>query len=46
MWLRLGVWLWPDVWLHRYHKVVLQRERGSKSNTVKKLKALVKAACG
>ena len=25
LWLRLGVWLWPDIWLHRYHKMVLQR---------------------
>ena len=29
LWLRLGVWLWPDSWLHRYHKMVLQRKRGS-----------------
>ena len=46
LWLRLGVWLWPDIWLHRYHKMVLQRKRGSKASAVMKLKALVKAACG
>ena len=29
LWLRLGVWLWPDIWLHRCRKMVLQRNRGS-----------------
>ena len=37
MWLRLGVWLWPDVWLHRYHKM---RKHGSKASAVMRLKAL------
>ena len=46
LWLRLGVWLWPDIWLHRCHKMVLQRKHGSKASAVMKLKALVKAACG